>query len=315
MLLHVFLFLSGLLFLYYGAEWLVTGSSRIARGFGIRPLIVGLTVVAFGTSAPEGCVSVIAAVRRTEGIALGNIIGSNIANIGLVLGLSALVSPLKIDRPIMRKELPIMVVASVGLYIMALNGRLGFVEGVLLLLGLIFFLWLCFISARGKTLLNGDDSVWQPENERDGKPVWKSAGMTCAGLLGLVAGSYAIVTSAVFIARAYGVKELAIGMSLVAIGTSLPELATSMVASYRKEGEICVGNVVGSNIFNIFFVLGVVSVIAPLHIERNVLTFHFPIMLLFSAALFPFIKSGFVLSRKEGALLLGGYIAFLVGLF
>ena len=315
MAFYIILFFIGLVLLYYGAEWLVQGSSTIARHFGIRPIIIGLTVVAFGTSAPEACVSIIAVIQQSKSIALGNIIGSNIANIGLILGLSAMVAPLKIERPILKKELPIMIGSAIVLYLMCLNGRLGFGEGVVLLAGLGAFLGLCFVTAREEYFLvaNGNGSAM--EKERDGAVIVKNTGMTVIGLAGLVGGSYCLVTSSVFVARTFGVSELVIGMSLVAIGTSLPELATSIVASYRKESEICVGNVVGSNIFNLLFVLGIVAVMTPIEIDKEILTIHFPIMLLFSVALFPLMRTGFVLSRKEGAVMFGAFVLFLVFLF
>jgi len=314
MALHLFIFIVGLILLYFGAEWMVRGSSLIARSFGIRPIIIGLTIVAFGTSAPEACVSIIAVINETKDIALGNIIGSNIANIGLILGISALVAPLRIDRPILKRELPILIVVSLVLYGMCLDGVLGLVEGLVLLTGIIAFIGFCCYSALNVRLYHDNDIPSAVENERT-LLVVKNGFLTLFGLLGLVAGSHGVVTGSIYIARVFGISELVIGMSLVAIGTSLPELATSIVASYRKESEICVGNVVGSNLFNILFVIGVVATMSTVSIKKSVLSFEFPIMLLFTAALFPFMKSGFTLTRKEGAVLFGAYLVFMYFLF
>lgn len=315
MLYHVSLFFLGLTLLYLGGEGLVRGSSRIARFLGIRPIIIGLTVVAFGTSSPEACVSLVAIIKKTESIALGNIIGSNIANIGLILGLSALISPLKVEQPILRRELPIMISASFLLYLMALDGRIVFYEGIVLIFGLLSFIGFCAHSALKRPLANGGITTEFKESQRSGELLRKNIGFSLLGLFSLVGGSHFIVTSAVYIAKSFGVSELVIGLSIVAIGTSLPELATSMVASYRKEPEICIGNVVGSNIFNILFVVGTITIITTLRINGGVLKFHFPCMLLFTVTLFPLMKTGFTISRKEGVLLLLGYLIFLTLLF
>jgi len=313
--LNIFLFFLGLTLLYLGGEGLVRGSSRIARFFGIRPIIIGLTVVAFGTSSPEACVSLVAIIKKTESIALGNIIGSNIANIGLILGLSALISPLKVEQPILKRELPIMISASFLLYLMALDGRIVFYEGIILIFGLLSFIGFCACSALKKPLVNGGVTTDFKKSQKSGELLRKSIGFSLFGLFSLIVGSHFIVTSAVYIAKSFGISELVIGLSIVAIGTSLPELATSMVASYRKEPEICIGNVVGSNIFNILFVVGIIAIITTLRIDSGVLKFHFPCMLLFTIAIFPLMKTGFIISRKEGVLLLLGYLIFLTLLF
>ena len=312
---YVLFFMLGLLLLYLGAEWLVRGSSRMARFFGIKPIIIGITVVAFGTSSPEACVSLIAVIKDTRSIALGNIIGSNIANIGLILGLSALISPIKIELSLLRRELPIMIIASLLLYFMALDGKLTFFDGIILLLGLLAFLGFCCFSVLSKS--SSDEGLVKdliPLKENNGV-IWKHITFSLLGLFFLVGGSHFIVESSVFIARSFGISELVIGLSMVAIGTSLPELATSLVASYRKENEICIGNAVGSNIFNILFVIGTMSIITTLSIDEGVLEFQFPIMLLFSLGIFPLMRTGFILGRKEGMILFLGYLIFLALLF
>ena len=315
MVAYLLLFILGLLLLYIGAEGLVRGSSRIARLLGIRPIIIGVTVVAFGTSSPEACVSLTAVLKKAESIALGNIIGSNIANIGLILGLSALISPLKVESSILRKELPIMIAASLLLYLMALDGKITFFDGLILLLGILAFIGFCYFPTPKRSPSDEEVAKGLTAIKKNSGSLWKNIAFALLGLFSLIGGAHLIVTAALFVAHAFGVSELVIGLSMVAIGTSLPELAISLVSSYRKKPEICIGNVVGSNLFNILFVVGTMAMITPLSIDEGVLEFQFPFMLLFTVAISPLMKTGGTLSRKEGVFLLVGYLAFIALLF
>ena len=299
--------------LYGGAEWLVKGSSHLAQTFGIKPIVIGLTVVAFGTSSPELVVSLTAVLKKSPGLAMGNIIGSNIANIGLVLGLSALVSPLKIELNLLRRELPIMIGVSLLLYLMAIDLEISSWDGLLLFSGLIGYIGYHLFSAIKASRTNREN-IHEVLLNRNGSRK-KNALLVFIGLILLVGGAHLMVRSGVSIARAAGVSEVVIGMTLVAVGTSLPELATSLVSARRKASDICVSNVIGSNIFNTLLIVGVVALITPLEVERNLLFFELPVMVLFSLALVPLMKTGFVLSRLEGAFLAAGYIVFILWVF
>ena len=306
-------FLLGLFGLYWGAESLVKGSSHLAQSFGIKPIVIGLTVVAFGTSSPELIVSLTAALKKSPGLAIGNIIGSNIANIGLILGLSALVSPLKIELNLLRRELPIMIGVSLLLYLMAIDLKISFWDGLLLFSGLIGYIGYHVFSTIKASRTNRENISEGVLNGNGSRT--KNALLVFMGLMLLVGGAHLMVRSGVSIARAAGVSEVVIGMTLVAIGTSLPELATSLVSARRKASDICVSNVIGSNIFNTLLIVGVVAMITPLEVERNLLFFELPVMVLFSLALVPLMKTGFVLNRLEGAFLSAGYIAFILWVF
>lgn len=312
MAIAVILLFAGLLLLYYGADYLVIGSSRLAISFGVRPLIIGMTIVAFATSMPELMVSLLAAIKGSSDIATGNIIGSNIANIGLILGVAALLSPMAVARTTLTREIPFMIVASVLLFLFALDGVLSFINGLILFLLLLGFLAYCLRSAREKRF---DPQMSDEITELGGKTRNKVLLYIIIGIVGLAFGAELMVRSAVTIARAMGISELIIGMSIVALGTSLPELAASVMSACKGEMDISVGNVIGSNIFNILFVLGVCPMIRALPVEPSVLTFQLPIMLLFSGALIPLVYHRLQLSRAKGALLLGAYLLFMVVLY
>ncbi len=317
MLLGTILTFAGLLLLYYGAEYLVTGSSRLALSFGIRPLIIGLTVVAFATSMPELMVSLMAAVKGSASMATGNIIGSNIANVGLILGAAALVSPLVVARTTLRREIPMMVAASLVAYLMAWDGELGFVNGLVLFLSLIAFLVYCIKTARrpvGLDATGAIDEVVAEETSHRGR----SLILVLLGIVGLGVGAELMVRGAVMIATLLGVSELVIGLTVVALGTSLPELAASMMSASKGQMDMSVGNVIGSNIFNVLFVLGVCPMIRPLQIEPRILWIDFPIMLLFFGFLILLLSLAqprLTLGRWRGLLLLSGYGIFTIAQF
>lgn len=254
------MFIVGLVTLVAGGEFLVRGASAVARAFHLSPLLIGLTIVGFGTSAPELIVSVQAALAGQPGIAIGNVIGSNIGNTLLILGISALIAPLIIPGRKLWRDLGFMLAATAIIWVMLLDGQVTRVDALILLAGLTTFLAVAFIAGSGQP----------PEDVKDA-PVasWKPWVMTGVGLVLLVIGARFLVDSATTIARDFGISEAVIGLTIVAVGTSLPELATSVIAAYRKQTEISVGNIVGSNIFNIFGILGITALIAPIPAEAR----------------------------------------------
>jgi len=311
-LLTLVFILAGFLILGVGAELMVNGSSRLALRLGISPLMVGLTVVAFGTSAPELAVSIESTLSGLSAIALGNVVGSNIANIGLILGVTALIHPIRIERDLIRHQIPVVIACSVLMGLLLLDGEIGRLDGVILCTGLLVYLVRSFSEAR---------SAVAPE-ELELPPIVapRSAGglplnfvLVVLGLALLVFGSQIFVNNAVELARFLGISEAVIGLSLVAVGTSIPELATSATAALRKQSDLAVGNVVGSNIFNILCVLGITALLGSIS-GCQFEGLDFAIMLAFALLLLPFAGSGLVLSRLEGTLLLAaycGYVAFI----
>lgn len=265
MILTYLLFVIGLLGLFFGGEYLVRGASSIARSYRISPMVIGLTIVGFGTSAPELLVSVQAALAGQPAIAIGNVLGSNIANILLILGISAVIAPLILPVRKLWRDLGFMLLATAVIWAMLLDGDITRLDGVLLLAGLIVFVAVAFLTGKAEP----DDALPLP-------PVWQAALMTLGGLVVLVIGARLLVDSATTIARTYGISEAVIGLTIVAVGTSLPELATSVVAALRKQTEIAVGNIVGSNIFNIFGILGLTAVIAPIPAEARFVSIDMP---------------------------------------
>lgn len=316
MLLQILLFFVGLAGLYFGAEWLVKGASRFARSFNIKPVVIGLTIVAFGTSMPELVTSVVAAIKHSSDIAMGNVIGSNIANIGLILGLSAIVQPLRIDMNLIYREMPIMVGISMLLYFMGWDGTLSRLEGGILLGGIFSYTYYVYrVALKEPDAIELEYKEFEEFLETKNNTVPKDLFLIGLGLIGLVGGAYLMVHSAMYIARSIGISELVIGLTVIAVGTSLPELATSMIAAIRKESDISVGNVLGSNIFNILAVLGVAAIIQPLQVNNASLRVDMPVMLLFSIFLIPIITWKFVLTRAQGALLLTVYGIYVLWLF
>lgn len=312
MALNIILFFAGLLLLYYGAEYLITGSTHLALSYGVRPLVIGLTVISFATSMPEMMVSLFAAVKGSSAIAAGNIIGSNVANIGLILGSAALLFPIRSGRGILFRELPYMVVASVVVYGFSWDGQLTAGEGVVLLFMLAAFLFYCIRTARDVEV---DTSFVHDAKEIVVPTRGRWVAYVILGMVGLGIGAELMVRSAVAIALTLGVSEAVIGMSVVAVGTSLPELAASVVSAWKGEMEMSVGNVIGSNIFNLLFVFGFCTLIRPVEIERSLLFCELPLMILFSVALWPLMYFGHALDRKKGLGLLAAYAGFMVLIF
>jgi len=292
--------------LYAGAELLVRGAGRLAIAMRIRPLVVGLTVVAFATSAPELVVGLTATLRNVSDIAVGNIIGANIANAGLIIGLSALIRPLRVHQHLWRKEVPVTIAVQVLLWVFCLNGTLGRWEGLTLLAVLVAFVAWMIRTAKDR------EATPLPDEIKEKPRVAINVVQMVAGIVLLVAGGNLLVHAAVGVAAAAGLSRLAIGLTIVAMGTTVPELATSVVAARRGEGDIAVGNAVGSVFFNTACILGLASAIRPMSISWDVCWVKLPVMIALVLALVPFVRTGSRVARWEGAVLLACYVAFIV---
>lgn len=305
----------GLVLLVFGADLMVKGAARLATNFGVPALIVGLTVVAFGTSAPELAVSVKAAFDGQTELAMANAVGSNIFNILFILGLSALISPLLISRQLIRQDVPIMIAVSAIVGVMAFNGNITRLEAILLSSGLVSYTVFLFLQGRKQGAEITDPAV--PSTPELNVPVWKNLMLVGGGLILLVLGARWLVESAVSIATFFGVNEAVIGLTIVAAGTSLPEVVTSVVATLRGQRDIAVGNVVGSNIFNMLCVLGLSGLVSPtpLLAGKQLAYVDIPVMVAVSLLCLPLFFSGAKLDRKEGALFLiiyAGYLGYLI---
>ena len=301
--------IAGLLLLVVGAEALVRGSARLAAAIGISPLVVGLTVVAFGTSSPELIVSLRASLAGQADIALGNVVGSNIFNVLFILGLSALVAPLIVTDRLVRRDVPLMVGVSLITVAMAVNGRIDRVEGLLLVTGLVVYTAVLTVRRSKDAADPESPKVSMPQGAS--RPIVNAA-LALGGLGLLVWGSGWLLDGAVDVAQSLGASDLLIGLTIVAAGTSLPEVATSVIASVRGERDIAVGNVVGSNLLNMLGVLGISSVLAPGGIPVSVAarTFDLPIMVAAALACLPIFLSRAEISRAEGGILLIGYLGY-----
>lgn len=309
----VFLVL-GLLLMIGGAEWLVRGASRIATTAGISPLVVGLTVVAFGTSSPELAVSVMSSFQGQADLALGNVVGSNIFNVLFILGISAVIVPLVVAQQLVRFDVPVMIAVSLLVVAMGWDGSIGRLDGVILFAGAIGYTIFLIRQSRKESSAEVK-AEYDEEFGGKGPATWaKNLFFVVAGLGGLMLGSKWFVDGAVSIAEAFGVSELVIGLTIVAAGTSMPEVATSIVAAIKGERDIAVGNVVGSNIFNIVCVLGLSSIVAPagISVSDAALRFDIPVMIAVAAACLPVFFIGYRISRFNGAAFLFFYIAYLV---
>lgn len=321
MWIDIFWLVAGLALILYGANLLTDGASAVAKRMGVSDLIIGLTVVAFGTSTPELVISVMAATGGNASLAVGNAVGSNIFNILAILGVTALVSPIAIKKSVMSNEIPMLLLSSLILVIMGYSSLLDGTatdtitrtEGIFLLIFFLLFMRYTFASARRhKTEIGNDPS------EADGKrlakmPVLKSIVFIAAGLAGLIFGGDKFVDGATGIARLMGVSDAIIGLTIVSIGTSLPELATSVVAALKKENGLAIGNVIGSNIFNVLFVLGSAATVKPLQFGDVT---HTDLWVLMGASLLFWICGWFfrrhLITRAEGALMLACYISYMV---
>jgi cation:H+ antiporter len=317
---NLLLFAAGLAALVIGAELLVRGASRLALSFGISPLVVGLTIVAFGTSAPEAAVSLGAALDGRTELAVGNVVGSNVFNVLFILGVSALIVPLVVNIQLILQEVPIMIGASLLLLVMALDGQLGLSDGLLLCAVLVGYTVFLVRQSRAETAAAQAEYAQElppPQAGRWDDKLWVQLLLIVAGLALLVLGSDWLVTAAVAFAKALGVSDLVIGLTIVAAGTSMPEVATSITAAIKGERDIAVGNVVGSNTFNILGCLGLSSVVSGfmgsgLAIPPAVMQFDIWVMLAVALACIPVFMTGREISRPEGLLFLGYYGVYVV---
>ncbi|MBF6648609.1 calcium/sodium antiporter [Methylobacter sp. BlB1] len=311
MVINFIALLAGLAILVYSADKFVTGTASIARNLGVSPLLIGLTIVSVGTSAPEILVSTIASWQGNAGLAIGNALGSNIANIGLILGSTALVAPLAFHSGILKRELPVLMALSIGAYLLSLDGW-DFFDGALMLVGLVTFTgWLIRTASNEKQRDPlGEEMEAELSENLPNKEAWLYFGF---GLVGLLLSSRVLVMSAVNIAQFFGVSDVVIGLTIVAVGTSLPELAASIGSVLKGEDDLAVGNVVGSNIYNLLAVYSVPGVLAPGPVAESVLTRDFPVMLAFTGALFilgyGISKAGHI-SRMEGLGLVSVYTVY-----
>ncbi len=297
--------IGGLVLLALGAEGLVRGSTGLALRLGISALVIGLTVVAFGTGSPELALSVRAAVDGNSGIALGNVVGSNISNVALVLGLAALVRPMRVRSEIVRREVPLMIGVTLILAAMLFDGRMSRAEGVVLVLGAVAYTILSYVAASGgerhSVESEFDEALTPPK-----RPVWVDVALVSAGLAALLVGANLLLKGAVAVAASMGISQVVVGLTVIAIGTSLPEMATSVTSALRGEADVAFGNVIGSNVLNILAVLGVAAVIRPFDVQ-GLRLLDLGVMVGSAIVLLPLLWRGWVLNRWEGLGLLVCY--------
>lgn len=312
MLQNLGLVIIGLGGLFFGGNWLVRGASNIAISFGVSTLIIALTFVAIGTSMPEMLVSLQAAMQGNSDLSIGNVVGSNIANIGLILGATGLIAPIAVQAILLKREIPIMILFTIFTYILTLDGEISRVDGLLLLFSFVGFNTMFYFlakqeqDARDRLLADMDDPPSKEELNRT-----KEFAFLIVGVIVLVVGANFMVAGAVNIAVEIGVSQLVIAISLVAFGTSLPELAASLTAAFRKESDIAIGNIVGSNIANLLLILGVTAFVQPITVDTANVQIEFIVMIAFALLLIPFARHQ-QLGRRESALFLGAYIAFIL---
>jgi len=318
MLLSVAAVIAGLIFLVWGAERTVMGASGLARNFGVSPLIIGLTIVGFGTSAPEMLVAGVASSDGNPGLAIGNALGSNITNIALVLGVTAMVTALSVSSNVVRREIPVLLAVSLLAFWLMSDGELSFVDGAVLIIGM--FVMIGLVVRMGISAANAGDPVEAEFSDEipEGMATGTAVFWALFGIIVLLASSKALVWGAVNIAQAFGVSDLIIGLTIVAIGTSLPELMASVMSALKKEHDMAIGNIIGSNMFNILGVMALPGLIAPGIFDADVLARDFPWMIGLTLALF-LVAYGFrgpgKVTRWEGALLLIAYVVYMVILY
>ncbi|KAA1257790.1 Inner membrane protein YrbG [Rubripirellula obstinata] len=303
---------AGLVLLVVGGELLVRGAASLAAAFRISPLVIGLTVVAFGTSAPELCVSLQAANSGNAGVAIGNVIGSNIINVLFVLGAAALVAPLIVNSDLVRKDVPVMIAASFAVWYMASDGTIARIEGILLFASLCIYLSYSIVTSRRANLASEKEFEDLGVALSGKKAVALQVFFLIAGLALLGVGANWLVTGATAVATSFGISDLVVGLTVVAIGTSMPEAVTSIVASYRGQRDIAVGNVVGSNLFNLLCVLGLTATFSPggIPVSADAVAFDFPVMIAVALVCFPIFLTGYRVQRWEGALFLIYYAVY-----
>ncbi|PJF35640.1 MAG: hypothetical protein CUN49_09545 [Candidatus Thermofonsia Clade 1 bacterium] len=315
MLLDVVWIAVGLAGLFFGGNWLVKGAARLAQTLGLSPIVIGLTIVAYGTSMPELLVSLQAALGGNADISMGNVVGSNIANIGLIIGASALIFPMFVQLQFLNREIPIMIGVSLLLFALAGDGQISQLDGLLFMAGAIGYTAFSYLMAKRESpeLLRQTQEftavIAKPTNR-----LLNDLFLVGIGIVVLLFGSDRLVLGAVNIAEALGVPQIVIGITLVAVGTSLPELATSVIAAFKRESEIAIGNVVGSNIFNILAILGIAGTIIPINVNPRLLQIDMFVMIGFAVVLLIFCLNRRI-SRPEALVLLGAYTAFTIYTF
>ena len=309
MFFNLFLILIGLILLAFGAEGLVRGSSSVALRLGVTPLVVGLTIVAFGTGSPEFVVSIGSALNGKSGLALGNVIGSNISNIALILGIAAVIKPLNVRAEIVRRETPLMVVITGLLWLLLYDGELSRIDGIILLIGAIAYPFLTYYLSKQKQKKEVTDEFAEAYEPPKGA-VWKDIGFIVIGLSLLIFGANLLLDGAVKVAKYFGLSEVVIGLTIIAIGTSLPELATSAIAAKKGEADVALGNAIGSNVLNILAVLGITAMIQPISTE-GVRTIDLGVMLGSAILLNVLLGRNFILDRLEGTILIVGYFIYI----
>lgn len=305
MLVQLVLFVVGLAVLAVGAELFIRGAVRVARKFGVSPFVIGLTLVGFGTSAPELVVNLSAALQGNPDLAVGNVVGSNIANVGLILGVAALLRTLTAEMRLLKVETPLVLAASIAVWVMAWDGDIGRWDAAILLVMFAAVMVYIALSAKKESPEVKEEigkSIPKPER------MWVSLLFLLLGLGGLIGGAQLMVDAAVHLAESWGMSKSLIGLTIVAVGTSLPELASTVAAAYRGQSDIAVGNVVGSNLFNLLLILGVTSAVSPLPVDEGVKWFDLPVMCGFALLLLLVLVNGLKVYRWEGAVLLLGYI-------
>lgn len=319
MIYNILFFILGLGCLLAGAELFVRGAAGLAEKIGVSSLVIGLTVVSFGTSSPELAISISSGFEGDTGIMVGNVVGSNICNVLFILGIAAAFSPLYVDKQLVRKDIPMLIGISILLWILSLNGILGFGESAVLTLLLITYLIYTVYQGRDNNSSSGND---KPAGEVELDHSFKQTRtfqllLTAVGLLLLILGSEWLVDSSIEIARIIGVSSAIIGLTVIALGTSLPEAATSVIAAFKGERDIAVGNIVGSNIFNILAILGISGLVIPGNIEvaSGILAFDMPIMIAVAIACLPIFFTGYTIARWEGFVFLGYYLCYFFYLF
>lgn len=311
MTLAIFLLILGIALLYSGGELLVDNAIRLAKNFNVSNMVIGLTVIAFGTSCPELATSLAAALTGSPDIAIGNAFGSNVANLGLILGLSALIMPFTVTVAFLRREVAFMIFATVLVYPLMVNGRLNRIEGLVLFLLLVGFIYVLLRDPGAQ-----DEHMVHPEDlERQPRPVWLASLGVAVGVGLLVGGAEALVEGGRYVANAFGISERVIGFTIVAFGTSLPELAASIVAARRGEGDIVMGNLVGSNIFNLLCILGLTALVVPIPVSAESMRLDFWMMLGVSVLLLIMLLTNKKLVRTEGMVLMVIYLSYVAYLF
>ena len=311
MFLNIALILVGLVGLFFGGNWLVRGASNLAMSFGVSVLIIALTFVAIGTSMPELLVSVQAALAGKSDLAIGNVIGSNIANIGLILGATGLITPLSVKAVLLRREVPIMIFFTIFASALSLDGQISRLDGLILLGAFGAFNLLFYFLARKEQEARDQLLADIDEVPEDGISRGREFMFLILGILTLVFGARLMVEGAVNLARLVGISELVIAITLVAFGTSLPELAASLSAAWHKETDLAIGNIVGSNIANLLLILGITAFVAPIPVNRSEVQFEFIVMIAFATLLIPFLRKQ-RLGRKRSAIYLAAYVAFII---